>query len=52
MRIRSAGKSIRVIAREQGMGIGTVSRLTAGETLAELAREYDCGEATIWRALQ
>ena len=23
-----------------------------GETMAELAREYDCGEATIWRALQ
>jgi hypothetical protein len=23
-----------------------------GETMAELAREYECGEATIWRALQ
>jgi DNA invertase Pin-like site-specific DNA recombinase len=22
-----------------------------GETMAELAREYECGEATIWRAL-
>jgi hypothetical protein len=21
-------------------------------TMAELAREYECGEATIWRALQ
>jgi len=27
-------------------------RYTAGETMAELAREYECGEATIWRALQ
>jgi DNA invertase Pin-like site-specific DNA recombinase len=24
----------------------------AGETMAQLAREYECGEATIWRALQ
>jgi DNA invertase Pin-like site-specific DNA recombinase len=27
-------------------------RYAAGETMAELAREYDCGETTIWRALQ
>jgi DNA invertase Pin-like site-specific DNA recombinase len=27
-------------------------RYAAGETMAELARDYDCGEATIWRALQ
>ena len=27
-------------------------RYTAGETMAELARDYECGEATIWRALQ
>jgi DNA invertase Pin-like site-specific DNA recombinase len=27
-------------------------RYTAGETLAELAREYEVGEATVWRALQ
>jgi DNA invertase Pin-like site-specific DNA recombinase len=27
-------------------------RYAAGETMAELAREYKCGEATIWRALQ
>src|SRR6516165_11824805 len=26
-------------------------RYAAGETMADLAREYDCGEATIWRAL-
>jgi len=27
-------------------------RYAADETMAALAREYDCGEATIWRALQ
>jgi DNA invertase Pin-like site-specific DNA recombinase len=27
-------------------------RHAAGETMAELAREYNCGEATIWRALR
>jgi DNA invertase Pin-like site-specific DNA recombinase len=27
-------------------------RYAAGETMATLAREYECGEATIWRALQ
>jgi DNA invertase Pin-like site-specific DNA recombinase len=27
-------------------------RYGAGETMAELAREYEVGEATIWRALQ
>ncbi len=27
-------------------------RHSAGETMAELARDYDCGEATIWRALR
>ena len=27
-------------------------RYSAGETMAELGREYECGEATIWRALQ
>jgi DNA invertase Pin-like site-specific DNA recombinase len=26
-------------------------RYAAGETMAELARVYECGEATIWRAL-
>ena len=26
-------------------------RYAAGETMAELARDYGCGEATIWRAL-
>jgi DNA invertase Pin-like site-specific DNA recombinase len=27
-------------------------RYSAGETMAELARDYDCGEATIWRVLR
>jgi DNA invertase Pin-like site-specific DNA recombinase len=27
-------------------------RYAKGETMAVLAREYDCGEATIWRALR
>jgi DNA invertase Pin-like site-specific DNA recombinase len=27
-------------------------RYAAGETMAKLAVEYECGEATIWRALQ
>jgi hypothetical protein len=27
-------------------------RYAAGETMAVLAREYDCGEATIWCALR
>ena len=27
-------------------------RYASGETMADLAMEYGCGEATIWRALQ
>jgi uncharacterized protein (DUF433 family) len=27
-------------------------RYATGESMAELARDYDCGEATIWRALR
>ena len=27
-------------------------RYAEGETMADLAREYECGEATIWRVLQ
>ncbi len=29
-----------------------VDRYAKGETMAALAREYDCGEATIWRTLR
>ena len=51
-------------ARKQGKQFGRPSRLdagqrrkiaeryAAGETMAELAAEYEVGEATIWRALQ
>lgn len=51
-------------AREMGKKFGRPSaldaaqrreiadRYAAGETMAELAREYECGEATIWRALK
>jgi hypothetical protein len=31
--------------------LGTAARVSSGETIAELAREYDCGVATIRRAL-
>jgi DNA invertase Pin-like site-specific DNA recombinase len=27
-------------------------RYAKGETMAALARDYDCGESTIWRVLQ
>jgi hypothetical protein len=33
-------------------GVHRVGHHHAGETMAELEREYECGEATIWRALQ
>jgi DNA invertase Pin-like site-specific DNA recombinase len=51
-------------AREQGKQFGRPARLDVGqkrviadryakgETMAELAKDYDVGEATIWRALQ
>src|SRR5262249_54516264 len=50
-------------ARAKGTKFGRPSALDAsqrrklaeryanGETMAQLAREYDCGEATVWRAL-
>ncbi len=50
-------------AKARGTGFGRKPVLDAGErrriaelraegkTIAELAREYECGEATIWRAL-
>jgi uncharacterized protein (DUF433 family) len=27
-------------------------RYASGETISELARDYDCGVATIWRAMR
>jgi hypothetical protein len=40
--------------RVRGFGKRKVlaERYAAGETMAKLALEYECGEATIWRALQ
>jgi len=39
-------------ALDAGQRRKIAERYAAGETMAELAREYECGEATIWRALQ
>jgi len=39
-------------ALDAGQRRRVAERYAAGETMAELAREYECGEATIWRALQ
>jgi DNA invertase Pin-like site-specific DNA recombinase len=39
-------------ALDAGQRRRVAERYSAGETMAELAREYECGEATIWRALQ
>jgi DNA invertase Pin-like site-specific DNA recombinase len=42
----------RPTALDAGQRRKIAERYAAGETMAELAREYDCGEATIWRALK
>ena len=39
-------------ALDPGQRRRIAERYASGETMAALAREYDCGEATIWRALQ
>jgi DNA invertase Pin-like site-specific DNA recombinase len=39
-------------ALDPGQRRRIAERYSAGETMAALAREYECGEATIWRALQ
>jgi DNA invertase Pin-like site-specific DNA recombinase len=50
---RKQGKKFR---RPSALDVGKrrkiAERYAAGETIAELARDYDCGEATIWRALR
>jgi len=52
-RARAKGKQFgRPTALDHGQRRRVAERYAAGETMAELAREYDCGEATIWRALQ
>jgi DNA invertase Pin-like site-specific DNA recombinase len=39
-------------ALDPGQRRRIAERYASGETMAALAREYECGEATIWRALQ
>ena len=52
-RAKANGKQFgRPTALDAGQRRRVAERYAAGETMAELAREYDCGEATIWRALQ
>ena len=42
----------RPTALDPGQRRRIAERYAGGETMAELAREYECGESTIWRALQ
>jgi DNA invertase Pin-like site-specific DNA recombinase len=42
----------RMTALDAGQRRRVAERYAAGETMGQLARVYDCGEATIWRALQ
>ena len=52
-RAKANGKQFgRPNALDHGQRRRVAERYAAGETMAELAREYECGEATIWRALQ
>jgi DNA invertase Pin-like site-specific DNA recombinase len=48
---RKGTKFGRPAALDAGQRRKIAERYAAGETMAELAREYECGEATIWRAL-
>ncbi|PSO16791.1 recombinase family protein [Bradyrhizobium sp. MOS002] len=49
---RKGTKFGRPTALDHGQRRRLAERYAAGETMAELAREYECGETTIWRALQ
>jgi DNA invertase Pin-like site-specific DNA recombinase len=49
---RKGTKFGRPSALDAGQRKRVAERYAAGETMAELAREYECGEATIWRALR
>ena len=52
-RAKAKGKQFgRPTALDHSQRRRVAERYAAGETMAELAREYECGEATIWRALQ
>jgi DNA invertase Pin-like site-specific DNA recombinase len=54
--IAKARKQGKKFGRPSALDVGQrrkiAERYTAGETMAELARDYECGEATIWRALR
>jgi DNA invertase Pin-like site-specific DNA recombinase len=53
LKARSQGKKFgRPSALDVGQKRKIAERYAAGETMAELAREYEVGEATIFRALQ
>jgi DNA invertase Pin-like site-specific DNA recombinase len=49
---RKGTKFGRPTALDPGQRRRIAERYSAGETMAALAREYDCGEAAMWCALQ
>ena len=50
---RQQGKKFgRPLALDVGQRRKIAERYAAGETMAELAAEYEVGEAAVWRALQ
>jgi len=50
---RKQGKKFgRPSALDTGQRRKIAERYAAGETIATLARDYNCGDATIWRALR
>jgi DNA invertase Pin-like site-specific DNA recombinase len=52
-RARAKGTKFgRPLALDAGERKKLAERYANGETMAELAKEYECGTATIWRALQ
>jgi len=52
-RAKAQGKQFgRTPVLDAGQRRKIAERYASGETMAELARDYDCGEATIWRALR
>jgi DNA invertase Pin-like site-specific DNA recombinase len=54
--IAKARKQGKVFGRPSALDVGQrrviAARYAKGETMAALAREYECGESTIWRALR
>jgi DNA invertase Pin-like site-specific DNA recombinase len=51
-RAKAMGKQFgRPTVLDAGQKRKIAERYASGETMAELAREYECGEATIWRVL-